>query len=287
MEPYESIKGEMLVRAMDDENINLEHFRRLYRSVKKTIDEIAKEKNETQKLEAVEKLVYESFWDDGKFGRGFETAATDVSDSTPEIVPAMTNAAASSSTQASPEPSTNLNGIAEPPVLQASIPLDGNIQPAISGLLSPGNEEAMCTYAFDFNERCIPYEIRSVFGHESMAETGTLLDVELKYVIGSDKHIFIVMPRDPENFRENPIIGRQILQDAHAFLVYWHWFVTKYAPIEMVMIAEYWLKPGHSTLWEYHRAVLAGQVPKFDMAAHKRALSYRAVDAQTIKKRDL
>ncbi|KAJ8067276.1 hypothetical protein OCU04_004636 [Sclerotinia nivalis] len=68
MEPYESIKGEMLARAMGDENINLEHFRRLYGSAMKAINGIAEGKTESQKLEAVEKLVYESFWGDGKFG---------------------------------------------------------------------------------------------------------------------------------------------------------------------------------------------------------------------------
>ncbi|EDO02688.1 predicted protein [Sclerotinia sclerotiorum 1980 UF-70] len=175
------------------------NIRRLYGSAKKAIDEIAKEKTETQKLEAVEKLVYESFLgNDGKFGQGSETAARDASKFTPEtvsnftrdIVSATTNAAANKPTQASLEPSDNLKKITKGPGLQAS-------------------------------------------------------------------------------FR----------MDAHDFLVYWHWFVITYVPLDMATIVNSWLERGHITLWGYYRAAVDGKVPKFDMATFD--------NCENIKKKDL
>ncbi|KAJ8067275.1 hypothetical protein OCU04_004635 [Sclerotinia nivalis] len=199
----------------------------------------------------------------------------------------MTNAAANKLVQAPLEPFANLNRIAMPPVLQASTPSSGNFQTAMSGLLPPADKEVMYTYNLNLQERGIPLVIRSALGYNNIAETGRLLNVELRYVIGFQGDRFIVKPRNPEVFRENPRIGRQILQDAHAFLVYWHWYIKRHVALPMEIIAKGWLEPGHSTVWKYHDSCLQGQAPKFDMAAHKLVLGYHAADAQKSKKRKM
>ncbi|APA11698.1 hypothetical protein sscle_08g064680 [Sclerotinia sclerotiorum 1980 UF-70] len=149
------------------------NIRRLYGSAKKAIDEIAKEKTETQKLEAVEKLVYESFLgNDGKFGQGSETAARDASKFTPEtvsnftrdIVSATTNAAANKPTQASLEPSDNLKKITKGPGLQASFRMVQYIRTAMDILLPPEDGEAKYTCTFDSGKRDISSEIPTIIG---------------------------------------------------------------------------------------------------------------------------
>ncbi|KAI9642053.1 hypothetical protein NHQ30_009924 [Ciborinia camelliae] len=132
MEPYQSIKGDILSRAMD-EDLDLEQLKKLFKNVTKAISEAVEGKIE--KDEAIERLVFETIWGNGKFmarsgssneamRNSVQTAASSIRETANSIRAAAnslrSSAVSDKAMQASMRMSTNAEDEKKPLALQES-----------------------------------------------------------------------------------------------------------------------------------------------------------------------
>lgn len=108
--------------------------------------------------------------------------------------------------------------------------------------------------------------------------TGRFLGVSLRLDISPEMHQFVVEPLNIQAYKSDPIQGYELLQDAHAFLGYWLWYI-EYRPegtlesIEMKKVVKGWLYRENYTVNSYLESD-AGKHRQFDLALHNRVLRY-------------